>query len=371
MRSVPGPLAQDPWGISGQIQRPIDQVRPLPLVAGCYVALLGAKGTKLTMSVENVGRGLPPQPGRDMQQRLQELRLLLITGKGGVGRTTMAAAAGLAAARDGSQVLLTEVGEPDAGYSHLGRQFGQGQLTASPLEVDRGLQICTLSAREGHESFLCAVLPVPALARAALRSKAVRKFLNAVPSFHEMGIFYHLLSLLRLQKKDGTPQYDLIVVDMPASGHTLALTGLPMTLLKLIPEGPITSELLAGMALIHDPERAAAWVVTLPEVLPVSECLELIDGLKETHVPVGGVVLNRLPDNPFTDDDRTALAPLLAAAPLYGKLAFDRIPATRRALQRLTDAIDLPLTVVQEFSCQASAMLDAIALDLQQRPEAG
>ena len=296
-----------------------------------------------------------------MRRRLQELRLLLITGKGGVGRTTMAAAVGLAAARNGRRVLLTEVGEPDAGYSHLGQQFGAKDLTARPMDVEQGLKICTLSAREGHEAFLRAVLPVPALTRAAMRSKSIRKFLNAVPSFHEMGIFYHLLTLLRARGDDESLLHDLVIVDMPASGHTLALTGLPMTLLKLIPEGPITRELRAGMDLVHSPERSAAWVVTLPEVLPVSECLELIDGLVETNVPVGGVVLNRLPVDPFTEEDRVALAPLMEETPLYGKLSFNRILATRLALERLTTAIDLPLTVVQDFTGQASALLDSIA----------
>ncbi len=330
-----------------------------------------AEGTQRCMGVENRVSGLSVDASGTMQERLLSLRLLLITGKGGVGRTTMAAAAGLVAARGGRRVLLTEVGEPEAGHSHLGQQFGHDQLTAKPAEVAPGLQICTLSAREGHESFLRAVLPIAALAKAALRSKAVRKFLNAVPSFHEMGIFYHLLSLLRVRGEDEDFLYDLVIVDMPASGHTLALTGLPATLLKLIPEGPITSELLAGMAHIHDPELSAAWVVTLPEVLPVSECLELIDGLVETSVPVGGVVLNRLPDDPFTDEERSVLEPLLEMTPIFGKLAFDRIPGTRRALARLTSSIDLPMTVVREFSRQGSTLLDAIAGDFLQQPETG
>ena len=311
----------------------------------------------------------PGGSGRSMRHRLRMLRLLLITGKGGVGRTTMAAATGIAAARAGRRVLLTEVGEPEAGHSHLGQQFGHEQLTARPLEVEPRLAICTLSATEGHEAFLRAVLPVPALARAALRSKAIRKFLNAVPSFHEMGIFYHLLSLLRERDDDEGLLHDLVIVDMPASGHTLALTGLPMTLLKLIPEGPISRELQAGMDLVHDRERTAAWVVTLPEVLPVSECLELIDGLVETQVPVGGVVLNRLPVDPFTEEDRDALAPLMEETPIYGKLSFNRILSTRQALHRLTSAIDLPLTVVQEFTGQAGALLDAISGAFQLQPE--
>ena len=297
-----------------------------------------------------------------IMDRLMTQRLAMVTGKGGVGRTTVAAAMALATARAGRRVLLTELGDQDAsGYSHVGHQFGRDDIPPEPVELAPGLFSCTLTARKGHELFLQTVLPVPTLVRAALRSKAVRKFLNAVPSFYEMGLFYHMLYLLRQQDGEGNPLHELMIIDMPATGHTLAITGLPATLLKLIPEGPITEELQAGLNLVNDPQRSAAWVVTLPEVLPVSECLELIEGLDESETPVGGVVLNRLPHNPFTEEEREALTPLLEHAPTFGSLAFERIGGAQQAMVRLASSIDLPLVTVGEFAAVGTALVEAVA----------
>ena len=294
--------------------------------------------------------------------RLMHQRLALITGKGGVGRTTVAAAMGLVAARAGRRVLLTEIGDQDAsGYSHVGHQFGHDHLPHEPVEISPRLFGCTLTARTGHELFLRTVLPVPTLIRAALRSKAVSKFLSAVPSFYEMGLFYHMLFLLRQQDEEGNPLHELMIIDMPATGHTLAITGLPATLLKLIPEGPITKELYAGLNIVNDPKQTAAWVVTLPEVLPVSECLELIEGLDQSETPVGGVVLNRLPHDPFTEEEREALAPLLASSPTFGSLAFQRISGARQAMARLASSIDLPLVTVAEFSNRGAELVESVA----------
>ena len=321
------------------------------------------------MSAENIPAGGRPS---SMLDRLMRHRLAMITGKGGVGRTTVAAAMALATARAGRRVLLTEIGDQDAsGYSHVGHQFGHDNIPSEPVELAAGLFACTLTARTGHELFLQTVLPVPTLVRAALRSKAVRKFLSAVPSFYEMGLFYHMLHLLRQQDKAGNPLHELMIIDMPATGHTLAITGLPATLLKLIPEGPITEELHAGLDIVNDPKQSAAWVVTLPEVLPVSECLELIEGLDDSETPVGGVVLNRLPYDPFTEEERAALEPLLAHAPTFGALAFERIAGARQAMNRLASSIDLPLVTVGDFSAVGTALVEAVAGSILQPRAAG
>ncbi len=311
------------------------------------------------MSAENTS---PAGGSPSILDRLMRQRLALITGKGGVGRTTVAAAMALVTARAGRRVLLTELGDQDAsGYSHVGHQFGRDDIPSDPVELAPGLFACTLTARKGHELFLQTVLPVAALVRAALRSKAVRKFLNAVPSFYEMGLFYHMLSLLRKEDEEGNQLYELMIIDMPATGHTLAITGLPATLLKLLPEGPIVEELQAGLDIINDPEQTSAWVVTLPEVLPVSECLELIEGLDESETPVGGVVLNRLPHDPFTEEERQALAPLLEHSPTFGSLAFERIAGARQAMARLASSIDRPLIAVGEFAVVGTALVEAVA----------
>ncbi len=77
---------------------------------------------------------------------------------------------------------------------------------------------------------------------------------------------------------------------MPATGHTLALTSLPEILLDALPDGPIPRYMREGQAYLNDPEKGLAWIVTLPELLPVTEALELIDGLRATRVTPAGVI---------------------------------------------------------------------------------
>ncbi len=290
-------------------------------------------------------------------------RVVLVTGKGGVGRTTVAVALARVAAAAGKRVLLTEVGDPEGGYSALGRHFGVEVLTAEPQPIGDGVLGAHLWARTGHEAFFTSVLPVAALVRAALRSKALSKFLIAAPSFHEMGVFYHLLTLLRAERKDGSPVHELIIIDMPATGHALALTGLPDILLRLIPGGPIATAMREGQSYLNDPRHAAAWVVTLPEQLPVTESLELLEGLRETHVPAGAVVLNRFPDDPFTPDERAALDAVLHTTPMHGEMAFRRIFTADEQTERL-EQIAVPLLHLPECADPEAELPEALRREL-------
>ncbi|MCA9558729.1 MAG: arsenic transporter, partial [Myxococcales bacterium] len=174
------------------------------------------------------------------------------------------------------------------------------------------------------------------------------KFLTAAPSFHEMGIFYHLLTLLKATRKDGAPEHELIIIDMPATGHTLALTSLPDILLRLIPGGPIARAMREGQGFLNDPRLGEAWVVTLPEQLPVTEAIELLEGLRETRMAAGGVVLNRYPADPFTPHEREAMAEVLRSTPMHGQLEFERIGAAQHAAQRLLGAVHVPVITLPE-----------------------
>jgi len=275
-------------------------------------------------------------------------RVLLISGKGGVGRTTVTVALARAAARAGKRTLVCEIANPEGGPSAIGRLLGARSIGPEPAPIERNLDACHLWARTGHQGFLQSVLPSRTLVRAALRSKAVSKFLTAAPSFHEMGIFHHLLSLLQAEE-GGRLRHELVVLDMPATGHTLALTGLPDILLRLMPGGPIAALLEAGQAILNDPEQGAAWVVTLPEQLPVTEAIELLAGLEETRMPAGGVLLNRMPSDPFTADERAAVEGWLDGTDgVFGEVAFRRIEAADEALARLHAAVSTPVLVLPE-----------------------
>ncbi|MBW2271982.1 MAG: AAA family ATPase [Deltaproteobacteria bacterium] len=296
-------------------------------------------------------------------------RIHLITGKGGVGRTTVAAALAVAAASRGKRVLLTEIGDPEGGFSAIGRKFGREHLTPDPEPLGpSGLRGCHVWATRGHELFAHSVVPAGPLIRAALRSRTLRKFVAAVPSLYELGVFYHLLALLQAEHADGGPEHEVIVADMPATGHTLALMRLPEILLDALPDGPIPRYMREGQAYLNDPAKGVAWVVALPELLPVTEALDLIDGLRETKVEPAGVILNRMPDDPFDPEERRELAAILAEQPMHGALGFQQMGASCEAGKRLRAGTDVPIIELPDLPEPAdgrpSALLSELCLRL-------
>jgi anion-transporting ArsA/GET3 family ATPase len=222
-------------------------------------------------------------------------------------------------------------------------------LPTHPELIEQNLSAAVLLARTGQELFLKSVLRSGTIARAALSSDALRRLLSAGPSFREMGVFFQLLTCLRAKRKDESPEHELILVDMPATGHTLSLTGLPELLLRLVPRGPIADSLREGQSYLNDPKQAAAWIVTLPETLPISECLELIEGLAKTKMPVGGVMVNRLPADPFTVDERAKLGPLIEQQHWLGAEQFQRPLLARREVNRLRENTKVPIQTAPEL----------------------
>ncbi len=293
-----------------------------------------------------------PRDATPDQQALADLfrrRVILVAGKGGVGRTNMASALALAAAQRGKRVLLAEFEEP-AGFraSPLAGQFGRTVFPSQPIPITEGIHGMTIQSELGMELFLTGLFKLPALSRLALRTPALRNMLRAGPSFHEMGLFYHMLTQIREKDSTGRDRFDLMIVDMPATGHALALTGLSSILLDLVSRGPIADALRDGRSVFYDPAQCAACVVTLPEPLPVSECLELIEGLRHSDMAVGAVIANRVPDDPFTDAERDALDALLEGKLVRGHTIVERIRRAEGSMDRLERALNVPLILVPD-----------------------
>ncbi|HEY8079156.1 MAG TPA: ArsA-related P-loop ATPase [Labilithrix sp.] len=296
-------------------------------------------------------------------KRLLPLRAVLITGKGGVGKTTVAASLARFAAARGKRVLATEMagGEP-GGTSALADALGVERLGDQPVEIAPNLRALVLSPSLGHQRFLRDVLPVRLLADAAMRSAAVRRFFSAAPTFPEMGVLYRLLDLVRAKRKDGSDEHEMVIVDLPATGHALALAQIPQSLLRVIPTGPIAAAVREGLALLKDPLKTGAVVVTLPETLPVSEAIELVRGIEHHEIPLAEVFVNRVPYDPFTEGERAAVRRILEGRPpTLGARTLERIDRARSSLARLSREVSVPIIALQDVWLDGPRLAEEMA----------
>lgn len=249
--------------------------------------------------------------------------LVLVTGKGGVGKTTVAAALARSAHTAGKRVLIAEVTSDTSTKSQLLGLFGHPDVKGEdPVELEKRLYGVRITPSAGHRLFLTAALKVGMVVNAAMRSAALNRFLMAAPAFPEIGTLYHLVTLLRSKR------FDHIILDLPATGHALGLASLPKTVLSVVPSGLIGQAIQEGLDAMTDDARGCAVLVTLPEGMPVTESLELARGLEKLDIRVRAMILNAMPDNPFTDGERDALRDHLngrEASLLLGAREFRRL----------------------------------------------
>lgn len=263
-------------------------------------------------------------------------RNIIVTGKGGVGKTTVTAALGRAYAARGKKVLVAEIvahaDTPSALAEALG---GPVTPTEEPHRIGDNLWVVLLTPTMGHLRFLQDALPLKLLADTAMRSQGLKKFLSAAPGFSDMGVMYRMLDLLKRKGPDGQNAWDVCIIDSPATGHALALAQIPEFLTRVIPGGPIFRAAKEGVTVLTDPKITGCVIVTLPETLPVTEALELEKGLGKHQLPVSAIVVNRVPADPFSDDERKTLQNLPQT--VFGARELKRIERAKAALELLRE----------------------------------
>ena len=130
----------------------------------------------------------------------------------------------------------------------------------------------------------------------------------------------------------------------------------------MIPTGPIAAAVREGLELLQDPERTGAVVVTLPETLPVSEAIELVRGIEEHRIPLAQVVVNRVPFDPFSDEERAFVRALLEnEPPTLGERTLERIDRARVALERIRSAVSVPVGVLQDVWLDGPRLAEEMA----------
>lgn len=213
-----------------------------------------------------------------MEALLQDRRLVYVTGKGGVGKTTVAAALGLAAAEAGRRTIVCEVAEQD----RVSRAFRREGVTAeTEVQLADNLWAITIDPSKALQEWLAKQLGGGTPLRLLTRSHAFQYFVAAAPGAKELITIAKVWELAQLSRWDARNRtYDLVIVDAPASGHGLAMLTTPHTFGEIARVGPIRRQAAKIEELLGDPERTGYVAVALPEEMPVVETLELGEKLR-------------------------------------------------------------------------------------------
>jgi anion-transporting ArsA/GET3 family ATPase len=310
---------------------------------------------------------------------LLDRRLLFVTGKGGVGKTTIAAALGHLAASRGKRTLLCEV---DA-KGDLAGAFETGPTAFKEREIAPGLWAMSMDTEASLKEYLGLQLKVPLLARLGPLARTFDFVANAAPGVKEILIVGKLCYEVRER------HYDLVVVDAPASGHIVGQLAAPAAMKDLVKVGVVRDQTDWMLDILGDPARTGAVIVATPEEMPVTETVELADRLRDgTVVDLAAVVVNRVLPELFTHGEErifralcepehaaalakavnAAVGPLLDGADLAVKLRRTRaehLGALRTGLPPGTELLYVPELFQRSHGVRATRQIaEALGAEL-------
>ncbi len=276
---------------------------------------------------------------------LLERRLVVLTGKGGVGKSVVGAAVALAARERGKRVLLVEVAAPLEAARLLGGPPSGGRET----EVLPGLFTVNLDPAAVMDEYVRHVVKIELIARRILESPVYHRFFAAAPGLKELMVLGKIMVLEEARRPfSSKPLWDLVVVDAPATGHGLAFLKVPLAASAAVPVGPIGHNARRVLTMLRDPLRTALVVVAIPEEMAVVEALQF-DQLAEKEIGMkpAALVLNACHERRFSDADEAEVLRLAAdgadgeiepGVPLAAALRAARRQIRRRKLTRFYES---------------------------------
>jgi anion-transporting ArsA/GET3 family ATPase len=276
---------------------------------------------------------------------------VIVTGKGGVGKTTVAVALGLRAASEGKRTIVCEV----ASQENASRMFAHTAVGFHEVEMEENLWSISIDPDESMREYVLLQLKVRAMRDMLFRSRIFNYLAAATPGLKELvtiGKIWELAQLDRKVKKGR--KYDLVIVDAPATGHGVGFLQTPRTFASIARVGPIHSQAQQLDRFITDQKHTGAAIVALPEEMPVNESMALERDLRdEVGVAVDRVYLNGLYPERFKKAEAAKLAQLAEsengtngatkAAARAALSEFNRAKSQRSQLNRLRRGVEAPV----------------------------
>jgi anion-transporting ArsA/GET3 family ATPase len=282
-------------------------------------------------------------------------RLLFVTGKGGAGKSTVASALGLVAARRGKRVIVCELAQQEQ-VSRLFRREGVG---FQETELAPGLAAISIDPQRALEEYLHAQVGNRALFHLLFENRVFQYFAAAAPGVKELVSIGKVWELAQLERPwaGARSRYDLVVFDAPATGHGLGILHVPATMRDIARVGPIRRQANRIDGFVRDARRTGVVAVALPEEMAVTETIEFRDRLQaEMGMAVDVVVMNALYPERFRGNEARALATADGSAVSAGGAAgraavraalseHRRARSQRGQLRRLRRQVDGPITL--------------------------
>ncbi|HYY23338.1 MAG TPA: ArsA family ATPase [Thermoleophilaceae bacterium] len=301
-------------------------------------------------------------------------RLVLVTGKGGVGKTTVSAALGLLAAGRGKRTMLCEVAEQE----RMPRLFGAESVGHRELQLAPRLFGMSISPDRAKEEWLHFQLRSSTVAGMLGQSRLFQYLTAAAPGLTELVTIGKVWELAQLDRvTEGAAPYDLVIVDAPATGHGLAMLRAPQTFAGVARVGPVRRQALKIHAFVCNPEVTGVLAVATPEEIPVNETLELGERMREeVGLDLDAVLVNGVYPERFSAEEARLLrsvdgnpSPSARAALRAALSEYTRAGTQRSQLRRLRRGTPAPVATLPYLFAPAVGRpeLEELARELDRR----